>query len=252
MAKKDNYNPKAVVAAAVVSSLIVIAFSAAYRVLAARLVAPVDAVALPPAALDKLPLQIGEWSGKDIPLDEAIIQATDTDAHLNRIYSRGNGTEIVSLYIAYGVRARDLLPHRPEVCYSGAGWTRTDKHSKELNLDNGIELPCNILQFSRGTLNTKKTVVLNYYIVDRHYHRDISKLRTKVWQGSGAVRYVAQVQIAASTTVSRNSSSTEKTIKAFGAESAPVIYELFEYSEKPALSQNTSRQRNPESGEKRR
>jgi len=69
-----------------------------------------------------------------VPLDEAIIKATNTDAHINRSYSRNNSLEFVSLYIATGVKARDLMPHQPEVCYTGAGWTRTDKSSKELPL----------------------------------------------------------------------------------------------------------------------
>jgi hypothetical protein len=132
------------------------------------------------------------------------------------------------------------MPHRPEVCYTGAGWTLIDKRSTELSLSNEMELPCNIFQFSRGTLNTKKTVLLNYYIVDGQYNRDVSQLRLKAWRGSGTVRYVAQVQIVTSTSVNLNASSAEKIVCAFAAETVSSIYRLF----KDADEDRNSDQRN--------
>lgn len=231
MTKNNNPNSKSVIIAAVVAGFLMFISSAAYRVLAARLEAPVNTPLLSPAALERLPLQIESWKGKDVPLDEAIVQATDTEAHINRIYSLHNSSKYISLYIAYGVRARDLMPHRPEVCYTGAGWTLIDKRSMELPLSDGMKLPCMALQFSRGTLNTKKTVLLNYYIVDGQYCRDVSLLRSKAWRGSGRVRYVAQVQIVASTTMSLNADSATRLVCEFAAESASSISRLFESPE---------------------
>jgi EpsI family protein len=231
MTKNDNPNRQPVIVAAVVAGFLMLVSSAAYRVLAARLAAPVNTTLLSPAALERLPLQIGGWTGQEAPLDEAVVRATDTDAHVSRIYSRHNTSENISLYIAYGVRARDLMPHRPEVCYTGAGWTLIDRRSMELPLNDGKKLPCSAFQFSRGTLNTKKTVVLAYYIVDGQYCRDVSLLRSKAWRGSGTVRYVAQVQIVASTTVNLNADSAARLVCDFAAESASSISRLFESAE---------------------
>jgi EpsI family protein len=231
MTKNDNPNQRPVIVAAVVAGFLMLVSSAAYRVLAARLAAPVNTTLLSPAALERLPLQIGGWTGQEAPLDEAVVRATDTDAHISRIYSRHNTSENISLYIAYGVRARDLMPHRPEVCYTGAGWTLIDRRSMELPLNDGKKLPCSAFQFSRGTLNTKKTVVLAYYIVDGQYCRDVSLLRSKAWRGSGTVRYVAQVQIVASTTVNLNADSAARLVCDFAAESASSISRLFESAE---------------------
>ncbi len=231
MTKNDNPNQRPVIVAAVVAGFLMLVSTAAYRALAARLEAPVNTSPISPAALERLPLQIGDWMGREVPLDEAIVRATDTDAHINRSYSRNNASQYISLYIAAGVKARDLMPHRPEVCYTGAGWTLIDKRSMELPLSDGMELPCMALQFSRGTLNTKKTVLLNYYIVDGQYCRDISRLRSKAWRGSGTVRYIAQVQIIASTTVNLNADSAERIISDFAAESASSISRLFESAE---------------------
>ncbi len=236
MTKNGNPNSKSVIIAVVAAGFLMLISSAAYRVLAARLEAPVNTASLPPAALERLPLQIESWTGKDVPLDEAIVRATDTDAHINRSYSRNNASQYISLYIASGVKARDLMPHRPEVCYTGAGWTLVDKRSMELPLSDGMKLPCMVFQFSRGTLNTNKTVLLNYYIVDGQYCRDVSLLRSKAWRGSGTVRYVAQIQIAASATSNLTAASAERIVCAFAAESASLIFTLFENAEESQRS----------------
>ena len=228
MTKSDNLNRRSVVSATIAASFIMLSFGIGYRVLAARLAAPVDTIALSPEALERLPLQIGDWTGRQVPLDDAVVRATDTDAHINRSYSRRNSLESLGLYIAYGVKARDLAPHRPEVCYTGAGWTLIDRRSMELPLSNEMKVPFNLLQFSRGILNKQGVVVLDYYIVDGQYCRDVSQLRLKAWRGSGAIGYVAQVQIVASVAPNLTADSAGGSVSAFAAESASSIFELFE------------------------
>jgi len=224
----ENQNPRPVIFAVITASLLMLVFGLGYRVLAARLEAPLNTTPISPAALQRLPLQIGDWMGREVPLDEAIVRATDTDAHINRSYSRNNGLEFISLYIATGVKARDLMPHRPEVCYTGAGWTLMVKRSMELPLSDGTELPCNVMQFSRGALNTEKVMVLDYYIVDGQYCSDVSLLRSKAWRGSGTVRYVAQVQIATSIQSNQTTDSATRPVSTFAVESASLISQLFE------------------------
>jgi len=228
MIKNDSPNHRPVIVAAVVATILMLVSTAGYRVLAARLAGSVATSPIRPEALEQLPLQMGGWAGKEVPLDEAIVRATDTDAHINRYYSRKNGLETVSFYVASGVRARDLMPHRPEVCYTGAGWTLTDRRSMELPLSNGMKLPCNILQFSRGTLSTERIMVLDYYLVDGQYCRDVSLLRSKAWQGSGTVDYVAQVQIATSVASAQIAHSARTIVSDFAVESALLIADLFE------------------------
>jgi len=228
MTKSDNLNRRPVIIATIVASFIMLSFGIGYRVLAARLAAPVDAISLSPEALERLPLQLGDWTGRQEPLDEAVVRATDTDAHVSRRYSRQNAPESVWLYIAYGVRARDLMTHRPEVCYTGSGWTLIDRRSTELPLSEGTKLPCTVLQFSRGTLNKEMVVVLDYYIVDGQYCSDVSQWRFKVWSGSGTVGYVAQVQITASVAPNLPAESAARIVCAFAAESASSILQLFE------------------------
>lgn len=214
--------------AAIVASFLMLVLGVTYRMLAARLAAPVNADPIPQAALDQFPSQLGDWMGVEAPIEQEIVQATDTDAHLSRHYSRRNGMERVSFYLASGVRARDLMPHRPEICYTGAGWTLLDKNSAELPLGDGTRLPCNVMQFSRGALNKQGVLVLDYYIVDGQYCADVSLLRSKAWRGSGTVGYVAQVQITALITSAVTADSAQAVVSDFAVESASSVLGLFD------------------------
>lgn len=224
----DNTNRRMVVVAAIAASFLVLIFGLTHRALVARLVVFENKTPIDPAALERLPLQIGDWTGQDVPVDEAIVDATGTDAHISRRYSRSSGLESVSLYVVCGVNA---LVHRPEVCYIAAGLTLTDRHSMELPLNDGTKLPCSVFQFSRGGLDPSKVTLLGYFIVDGQYCGYVSPLRSKAWRGSGTVDYVAQVQIVPSTETLTADSATSL-VSAFAVDSALSIARLFEGPEK--------------------
>jgi len=227
MLKREAPDSRWVVAAAVTASLLMLLSGSGYRILAARLAAPVNTTPIALEDLKQFPSQIGEWKGQDVSLDEAVVRATDTDAHISRQFSRSDGTESVYLYVACGVKARDLMPHRPEVCYTGNGWTLVSRRSAEVPLNDGSKLPCSLLQFSRGSLGTQEVMILDYYIVDRQYCADVSLLRSKAWRGSGTVRYVAQVEIIIAVTGTLSADSATELVRTFAAESAPSIARLF-------------------------
>ncbi len=228
MTKSEGPSLHPAVLAAVVASCLMLVFGLTYRGVAAKLDASVNTTPISPDALTRFPSQIGDWMGVDVPMDEAIARATDTDARLNRRYTRRGGFESITFYIASGVKARDLEPHRPDMCYTGAGWTLTGQRVAKLPLSDSTTLPCNIMQFSRGVLNTQKIVVLDYYLVDGQYCANVSLLRSKAWRGSGTVRYVAQVQIAAPVTTTFSAEAAAKTLGDFAVESAALTAALFD------------------------
>jgi EpsI family protein len=238
MTNNNKQNWKPVIIAAIVAAILLLASNTVYSVLYNRLTASVDTIAMTSEDMQKLPLKIGDWAGKEVPLKEEVVVATDTDAHVNRSYSRFS--DHVVLYIAYGVKARDLMPHRPEVCYTGAGWNLDDKSSAEIPLSSDTNLTYTLMQFSRGGLNAKKTIVLNYYIVDGQYCSDVSLLRSKAWKGSGTIGYVAQVQIVTAAVTDSEVDSAIESARSFAAESAAHISGLFEKSDSnTALDQST-------------
>lgn len=209
-----------------------------YRTLAAGYADLSGGTPLPSGTLKQLPLQIGDWAGLEVPLDERIVQATDTDDLVNRRYVRSNGKDAVFLFIACGLRMRDLAPHRPEVCYPGAGWTVDDRRVVDVALDDGSKLPVQIHQFSRGGLDSSRISVLNYYLIDGLYCPDVSLLRSKAWRPQNDVRYLAQVQVVSAADTSLGLATADKKVRAFAADSASEIRDLLEAAVAQVTSKN--------------
>lgn len=222
----EKIDKKRVISAAIAMIFLMFLFGLSHRILASRLMTSIDMPPIDPNALAEFPMEIGLWTGQEVPLDEAIIEATDTDAHISRNYARKNGSDVVWLYVAFGQRGRDLMPHRPDVCYIGAGWTLESRESVELSLEDEMKLLCTVMQFSRGSLIRNKVMILNYYIVDGKFCSDVSLLRSQIWRGSGAVNYIAQIQIFVPVLLNRDSESSKKTISEFAIESAPLLTQL--------------------------
>ena len=218
-----NHSPnhKPAVFAAMAASLLMLIGGLAYRVMATpRNKTPID-----PAALQGFPMQIGNWVGQDVALDDAIVLRTNADAHINRQYSRSNSLESISLYVACG-RAPRLLSHRPEICYTGAGWALAHRYSIELPLNSGAKLPCSVFQFVRGGLDVKRVTVLHYFIVDGQCGDD-SLLRRKGWGRFAKTGYVAQVQVVTQAETFTDDSAIKR-VCAFAVDSAAPIARLFE------------------------
>lgn len=222
MTDRATYRP--VFIAAVVASCLMVVLGTGYRVTAAWLATPVLAEPVSQEDLDRLPLEIDGWTGEDVPMDPNLIARTDTDAHVSRRYSRSGGFGSVSLWIASGVQARDLMPHRPEVCYTGSGHTLVDRRSVEVAVDSDTTVPCNLMQFTKGALGTTRTMVLYYYLVDGVYCRDVGEWRYRVFDRIG---YVTQVQIVAVVTTPPGGDVVEREVRDFAAKSAEPIARLF-------------------------
>jgi len=221
-------NRKPVIRATIAAAILLAISGAGYRVLAWRLGATDGAQLLPPGALQRLPMKICDWVGHDVKLDIETEKQTDTNGHVNRRYQRNNGSEVVSLYIAYGVRVRAMMPHRPEVCMILQGWTLEGKRLVNLPLTDGTELRCYILDFSKSGLSAENKTILNYYIVDGKYYPDVSLLRDNIFGDTG---YVAQMQISCSGNGSLSSKSSDEIVSAFVVDSTRDIYDLFPRSD---------------------
>jgi len=225
-----NMYRRPIVAAIAASSLMLI-FGLTYRVLAARLGVPTSATPIAQGVTEQFPLQFSDWTGQDMPLDDAIVRGTSTDAHISRRYSRANGLESVSLYVACGVRKNEIVYHQPNVCYPGAGWTLVEQHSLDLPLSEGNKLPCTIFQFARNELYKERVTVLHYWIADGRFYRDVSPLRLRLWRLSEKVDFIAQVQIIASSGGPITPDAMiKKIISDFAVDSASSIAELFEHA----------------------
>jgi len=178
-----------------------LASGSVYRVLAARSAVPLRESRSPldPNSLGGLPLQIGNWVGRDVPLDETLVDATGADAYINREYSRHNGPGEVLVYVACGANVNEVMSHRPTGCYRYAGWTLESRQTTGLQLPDTSSVPCTVYEFSRQGSRTgaEKMVVLHYCFAEGQYFDEVMKVMAEGLRGFRTVRWAAQVQIAA-------------------------------------------------------
>ncbi len=199
----------------------------AYRMTFAWLNRAPETIPLPAGTLAAVPMQIGDWVGEDVPLSESIIRVADVDDYLCRNYRNRVDGSLVAVFVAYGVRARDLVPHRPEVCYPGNGWTQQRLEQRTIRLADGSTLQTRLFQFAPGGLNPGALLVLNYYIVDGRSCPDVSLLRSRAWRGQATIRYMAQVQI--TTRVNpMDPKASEQVVERFARLFAPQVRDLLE------------------------
>ena len=80
------------------------------------------ALAVDASPLASLPVSIGGWQARDVPLEDSVEQELRADCNVQRVYGHPAGDTIV-LYIGYYGTERGGRPeHVPQACYAGAGW----------------------------------------------------------------------------------------------------------------------------------
>lgn len=88
----------------------------------------------PEADFSQVPLELGDWTGRDIPQDNLeVFLLLQPDQYLFRQYRRGDGT-LLWLSLVAGREARSF--HPPQICYTADGW-RTEMESVEVGLAQG-------------------------------------------------------------------------------------------------------------------
>ena len=219
-----------------VAIVVLVAMGSGYRVLAWRLERAPDGRTFPVGLLAELPVEVSGWDGQDAPLDASVLRMAEVDDAVNRVYLPPAGYSPVGLYVALGVRARDLMPHRPDVCYPGAGWTLRASETLTVDLPDGTTLPVQLYRFAPGGLDGREMIVLNYYVVDNEACADVSLLRSKAWRGQGSIREMAQVQITCRGGAGRTNSEAIESVQAFAAVIAPPLRDLLLQAKESGVS----------------
>lgn len=111
----------------IVSLLLALAASSVslYKIASRITVIPVD--------IFKLPLKIGLWEGKDIPMDNEIYQALQTRSVILREYSNPGGDGIVLTIVYYSGNRVEL--HLPERCSVGQGSDIIERSKEDVIID---------------------------------------------------------------------------------------------------------------------
>ena len=179
--------------------ILVILSGVGYRVLASRLHIVVDTPIALPVPLGEVPLRVGNWTGKDVPIPSNIQRIAGNDDFLNRLYINSLTNNWVNVYIAYSARPRTMLGHRPEVCYVGGGWIHDSTEPSEVISNSGRKIPCLIHRFHMPAPHYEEIVVLNFYVLNGQLTIDESNFSGLDWRAPNIegdpAHYVAQVQI---------------------------------------------------------
>jgi hypothetical protein len=85
--------------------------------------------------LDEVPLQLGPWTGRDVPIaNEATFPTLDADRIVYRMYQR-TGLRTVIFSVVGATKGQSL--HHPLICYEFAGWPAEDRGTTTVPIDDG-------------------------------------------------------------------------------------------------------------------
>ena len=74
----------------------------------------------------RVPMQIGNWEGKDNTISPEEFKKTNCTAYVSRQYTNTKSGDSVSVYLVSGT-ARHCTIHSPDWCYQGAGFKMQGK-----------------------------------------------------------------------------------------------------------------------------
>jgi len=87
------------------------------------------------AALDRVPLTIGDWVGEDVPFASQEVDRAGIQGYVCRKYKNVQTGEVVSTLLVCG-RGGPISVHTPDVCYTGAGYRAvSDESVKSIKAD---------------------------------------------------------------------------------------------------------------------
>ncbi len=105
--------------------------------------------------LKAFPLALGSWRGRDLPIEQRIVQAAGVDDFLSRVYTDTMG-QTVGVYVGYyGTQQTGDSIHSPKNCLPSAGWEPV--RAERLSVQVG----------------PASTMVVNEYLVEKGLDREL-------------------------------------------------------------------------------
>jgi len=132
-------------------------------------------------SFDSFPAHIGEWGGRDAPMDKEALELLRVDDHLSRYYASNAG--VVGLYVGFFRSQRQgSAIHSPLNCLPGAGWDPIQR--SYLNITIGTQnIEVNKIIIQKGL---EKQLVLYWY--QGHGRTIASEYWGKVYSVVDAIR----------------------------------------------------------------
>lgn len=110
-------------------------------------------------ALEGIPLRMGEWVGRDVPLDEQVYKILETRSIIHRVYN-APGKEVFLSIVYYPETKVDF--HAPEGCLGGRG-IEIQKSSRQVKVTSeGKDMEVKLNQLVRDH-GSDKSLVYYFY-----------------------------------------------------------------------------------------
>jgi EpsI family protein len=116
----------------------------------------------PHKPLAEFPMQLGVWTGRDVPLPANFLAVLGPGDFLTRLYTQhSSSVPLMDLYIAFfpSQRAGDTI-HSPKNCLPGAGWTPLKSNHMLIQRAGGAPLEVNRYILGKGE---QRMFVLYWY-----------------------------------------------------------------------------------------
>jgi hypothetical protein len=114
--------------------------------------------------LTAVPLSLGSWTGRDLPVEADIIERAQTTEYLSRTYESSKHPGLsVQLWINYS-RHGDNLRHTPEICLPSGGWNKIESQTRMLSVPVGQDRSMKIIRLGYGRDELVESVGFWYYI----------------------------------------------------------------------------------------
>jgi len=169
-----------------------------------------------------LPVQISEWNGKDLAVDERTYKILETRNVLTRKYTNP-GNEDVYLYIVVSEINRKVA-HPPEVCYTGDGIEILEKNQLQFYVP-GLEDSLSVNSFVSRKDGMESLVFYWFKAGDRFTTHYIAQQAKVIWnQIMGKNSTAALIRLTTSMDDGNREKAT-KTLQEFSKKVVPLILE---------------------------
>ena len=107
-------------------------------------------VHVPKESIHSIPMEIGKWKGKDVPIDEKLFRSIDAHEVFSRNYSSPASESGITLHCAVFTTFWRDVPHPPKICYPGSGWTTIKEEDFELYDPDGLPATARLITFEKN------------------------------------------------------------------------------------------------------
>jgi len=102
-----------------------------------------------------VPMNIGEWEGEDLPVDEIVRQTAGAVGYVSRRYTNSITGQAVDLWLIVG-HSRDIVRHTPNVCYPSSGFRQDGSQLRHsITLPSGKEAEFYTAKFEKENAHTR-------------------------------------------------------------------------------------------------